>query len=232
MSIPMVKVPKFIATLPVSKETFEFRPFLVKEEKILLMANESNSVSNVMSAIGDIVEQCTFGVVKIETHCLADLQYAFLQIRGKSIGEEFSFYKICGDCGHKEITHMNIDDFEILETKQNNPIQLSDGTRVELKYPGLQHYSFLFEDDSTEAIFKVIVDCIIKIYNEEEVFENSPDVKNDVLEFLDNLTAKEFEKFEEFFTNMPILYKNFEFSCEGCGAENKLVVDSITNFFV
>ena len=231
MNIPIVKVPKFTATLPISKEVFEYRPFLVKEEKILLMANESNEMSTIMSAIGDVVEQCTYGKIKVDSYCLADLQYVFLQIRGKSIGENFAFYKICGECGYKHITEMHVNDFEVTEKIVNNIVTLEGGTKVELKYPGLQHYGLLFEDESTEAIFNVVADCIVKIYDEEEVFENSPEVRNDVLDFIDNLTSKEFEKFEEFFTNMPVLFKKFDFVCEGCGVSNSLLVDSITNFF-
>jgi len=232
MSIPTVKVPKFTATLPVSEESFEFRPFLVKEEKILLLANESDNIVSAVTAIGDIVEQCTFGKIKLENYCLADLQYAFLQIRGKSIGEEFSFYRICGECKHKHLTEMHVDDFEVTEKISNNIIILEDGTRIELKYPGLHHYGILFDDDTPGAIFEVVADCILKIYNEEEVFENTSELKKEVLEFIDNLTAKDFEKFEDFFTGMPVLYKSFQFVCEGCGSENKLVVDSVTNFFV
>ena len=231
MTIPLVKVPKFTATLPVSEKSFNFRPFLVKEEKILLLANESNDAKTIIKTIGDIVEECTFGEVTVENHCLADLQYAYLQIRGKSIGEDFSFYKVCGDCGHKHLENLNIDDFDVSGEKRETLIVLEDGTKIQLKYPNLNHYSILFDEDNDDKIFDVIAECIVKVYNDEEVFEATSENKKDILEFIENLTSSQFKNFESFFSKMPVLYKKIDFVCENCNAENSLLVDSVTNFF-
>lgn len=228
----MVKVPKFSMTLPVSKEEMEYRPFLVKEEKLLVLANEASDVETALRAIGDVVENCTFGKVQLEKYCLADMQYAFLQIRGKSIGSDINFYLICGECGHRHLTSVAVDEFETKMPKKLETVFSLDGDiRVEMKYPNLSHYTKLFDDPSETAVFDVVSECIVKIFNEEEVFENSKETRKEVREFLDNLTPEQFEKFEEFFVNMPVLYKELKFTCSSCSKDNMLIVDSIQNFF-
>lgn len=227
----MVKVPTFTMTLPVSKETITYRPFLVKEEKVLILANESDDMSTVINAIDDVTKNCTDHKVGIETHCMADVQYAFLQIRGKSIGEDFTFYSVCGECQHKHVTTMRVDEFEVEEGTKNNVIVLDGGLKVELKYPGLQHYALLFDTEDESKVYEVVAECIVKIYNEEEVFVNTTETTKDMLEFLDGLTPAQFEQFEKFFVDMPVLFKRFTFTCENCNVENKLTIDGITSFF-
>lgn len=227
----MVKVPTFTMTLPVSQQQVEYRPFVVKEEKILILANESEDTGSVVRAIGDVVKECTFGKVILDDVSIADIQYAFLQIRGKSIGEEFNFYAICGECKHKHITTFNVNEFEMKNEAVDNKISLGGGVTVELKYPGLQHYAMLFETEDVDKIYEVVVDCITKIYTDEEVFVNNKEARNEVLEFINNLTPAQFEEIENFFLNMPILYKKVDFMCQGCNKLNNLVIDSITSFF-
>jgi hypothetical protein len=232
MNIPMVKVPTFSMTLPVSKEKIDFRPFLVKEEKLLILANEASDTESALKAIGEVVESCTNGKVQLHKHCLADMQYAFLQIRGKSVGPEINFYLICGDCGHRHLSTISVEDFDIKLPKKLETVFAIDGDiRVEMKFPGLAHYTKLFDEQTDEAVFDVVADCIVKIFNDEEVFENTKDTKNEVRVFLDNLTPEQFEKFEDFFVNMPVLYKELSFTCTSCSKQNSLIVDSIQNFF-
>lgn len=231
MNIPMIKVPTFTMTLPVSKEKIEYRPFLVKEEKLLILANESEDYESAIRAIGDVVRDCTFGKILLDDYSLADVQYAFLQIRGKSIGEEFSFYAICGGCKHKHVTTFHVDEFQLKHDVHDHKISLGSGVTLELKYPGLQHYGMLFDDETQEKVFEVIADCVVKIYTEEEVFLNTKDTRKEILEFIDNLTPVQFEKIENFFLDMPILYRRVDFTCEGCNQVNNLVIDSITSFF-
>lgn len=228
----MVKVPTFSMTLPVSKEVIDYRPFLVKEEKLLVLASEANEVESALRAIGDIVENCTFGKVKLEKYCLADMQYAFLQIRGKSIGSEINFYLICGVCGQKHLTSISVEDFGVkMSKKLETTFSLDGNIQVEMKYPNLLHYTKLFNSPDESAVFDVVADCVSKIFNEEEVFENTKESLSEVREFLDNLTPEQFEKFEEFFVNMPVLFKELNFTCVQCETSNTLIVDGIQNFF-
>lgn len=231
MNIPIVKVPKFSMTLPVSKAVIEFRPFLVKEEKILLLAKESENAEDSVRGIVDVVQACTFDEMTPQQYCLADMQYAFLQIRGKSIGEDIELLLICGNCDAKHPYTMSVKDFDIENADEMNKVITLDGVKVEMKYPDIFHYGRLMEDDSNETIYQVLVECIEKIYTEDEMFMNSPERYPEVRDFIDNLTTENFQKFEKFFLKMPMLMKKIDFTCRGCQTNNTLRVDSIRNFF-
>lgn len=235
MNIPMIKVPKFTMTLPISGDVIEFRPFVVKEEKILILANDTDDIKESLRAVADVIEQCTFGKMKIEHYCLADMQYAFLEIRGKSIGTELSLMMVCGECGAKHPKTFFHEDFEVVKQNVDKIINIGDDIKVELTYPGLQHYAMLFsteEDENTfETVYNMVVSCITKIYDSEEVFVNDPSKHEQVREFVDQLTPEQFEKFEQFFLAMPIMIKREEFTCSECSASNVLVVDTLKSFF-
>lgn len=231
MNIPMVKVPKFTTTLPFTGEKVEFRPFLVKEEKILLLASESNKTEDAVVALKDIIEACTFGKVDISKHSLADMQWLFLQIRGKSVGEEMDLYLICGGCDSKQPYVMNVADFETVIPTQKNVLTLDSSTKVELRYPTLEHYAALFETDTEQTLYSVVADCIVKVYNEDEMFVNDGNSHNELLEFIDNLTPEQFAPFEAFFKNMPVLRKEVNFKCKKCEEQNKVIIDGINHFF-
>lgn len=231
MSIPVVKVPTFTTTLPYSGDVIVFRPFLVKEEKILLMATESEKVDDVINSMDDIIQACTFGKVKLDDYCIADIQWLFLQIRGKSIGEEIDMMLVCGKCSEKQPYTINVSEFETVISKQNNTISVNNSVKVLLKYPTLSHYSLLYETNSEEIVYKVIVDCIEKIYDEDEMFVNEGNSNDELYEFINNLTPEQFEPFEKFFHNMPVLVKQTEFVCKKCDTLNTLNLDSINHFF-
>lgn len=231
MSIPMIKVPKFTTTLPVTGEKVEFRPFLVKEEKILLLASESGKTEDAVSALKDIIDACTFGKINISQHCLADMQWLFLQIRGKSVGEEMDLNLICGNCDSKQPYTMNVGDFETVVSSEKHIITLDSSTKVELRYPTLEHYAALFETDNEQTLYSVVADCITKVYNEDEMFVNDGNSQDELLEFIDNLTPEQFAPFENFFKNMPVLRKEVNFVCKKCEEENRVIIDGINHFF-
>jgi len=235
MNIPMIKVPKFTMTLPVSGDVIEFRPFVVKEEKILILANETDDINESLRAVADVIEQCTFDRMKIENYCLADMQYAFLEIRGKSIGTELSLMMVCGECGAKHPKTFFHKDFQVVKQNVDKVINIDGEIKVELQYPGLQHYAMMFDKDTEESTFEsvynMIVSCIVKIYDNEEVFINDTTKHNQVRDFVDNLTPEQFEKFEQFFLAMPIMIKREEFTCSECNAPNVLIVDTLKSFF-
>lgn len=232
MSIPVVKVPTFTTTLPVSGEKVDFRPFLVKEEKILLLASESDDNADIVNAMSELIESCTFGKVEPSKYSLADLQWLFLQIRGKSISEEIDFRVICGECNHAQSYTINVDEWEtrLIDPKEKI-LKLDSEVTVEMRYPSLKHYAALFDTNDDFAVYGVIADCIVKIYNSDEVFENDGKSHQDIYQFLDNLTPDQFEPFEDFFTSMPILVKEINYNCQKCQTPNELMVDSIRSFF-
>jgi hypothetical protein len=234
MTIPLIKVPRFTMTLPLSKETVEYRPFLVKEEKILIMANEEEIYSDIIEAMTDIVRDCTFGKIDAKKCSMFDAQYAFLQIRGKSIGENIEFVLICSnpECGAKTPANLNINQFSLKENEgHSSTIDLGEGTTVVMRYPSFRHYAKLFNDDGVENTYDVVAECVEKIITEEEVYLNDESNFSEMRSWVDNITPEMFEKIEEFFVTMPILGKQLDYTCEHCQTKNSIVVDGIRNFF-
>ena len=231
MALPVISTPKYEIKLPSDGSKISFRPFLVKEEKILLLASESENTEDVIHALKDVVLSCTYDKVNLHEHCLADMQWLFLQIRGKSVGEEIDLYLVCGECQAKQPYTLNVADFEVVNPGLSKTIALDAATKVEMRYPTLEHYAALFETDAEETLYAVVADCITKVYNEDEMFVNDGNSQTELLEFIDNLTPEQFAPFEGFYKNMPVLRKQIEFTCKSCNKDNDLVVDGINHFF-
>lgn len=235
MSIPVVKVPTFTMTLPLTGEVVSYRPFLVKEEKLLIMANEDGNIKEITNAVTQLVKDCTSDVMKPDTHSMFDIQYAFLQIRGKSISEEIPFYLICENegCGYKTETSVRIDQFQFRENPEHtNTIDLGVGIKVIMRYPSFEKYGLLYDRVEDDAVFDVVASCIEKIVTEDEVYVNeNKDTLAEVRGFLDSITPEQFSKLEVFFTTMPILEYVHPYTCKGCGIKNSVTIDGVRNFF-
>lgn len=232
MNLLTSKVPKFDMILPLTKEKVEYRPFLVKEEKLLLMAADTPNTDAVIKAIGDIVHNCTFGKIDVKTAPMYVTQFAFLQIRGKSIGETIDFTTICGNCQHKTDTSIGVADFGLVQTPgHKKTIDLGNGITLEMRYPTIEHFSRLFESQEADTIFDIVAECIDRIITDEEVVQNTPDMKRDMLEFVDHLTPTQFEAIQKFVVTMPVLRYSNSYACPNCQTENEIVIDGINHFF-
>lgn len=233
MSIPMIKVPSYVMKLPFTHKEVKYRPYVVREEKLLIIANESDDIKIVMDTLGDIIKSCTFNELDIDTAPLFDVQHAFLQIRGKSIGENIEFNCICGECEARLPVNITVNDFSLKQTPgHSNKIQLDDNFHVIMKYPAFNHFVKLYVDDENENdVNGVIAECIESIYTKDEVFTRETTTVAEFREFIENLTLPQFEKLENFFVTMPILEKIIEYECKECNKQNKVSIDGITNFF-
>jgi len=232
MNIPAVKVPTFKMTLPFSKKEITYRPYVVKEEKILIMANESKHVNSMIDAMCDVVTSCTFGAIDAANAPLFEVQYAFLQIRGKSQGETLEFYAICGECKDQKAVEIDVTEFTLKTTPgHTHKIELSDGVHVIMRYPTLSLFNDLYETRDENVIYDVVAKCISSIYSAEETFENDGTDLDEFRTFIDNMTPEQFEKFEEFFVTMPILLYTTTYDCQKCTIPNTLTIDGITHFF-
>jgi len=234
MSLPVVAVPRFITELPISKLKVSFRPFLVKEEKSLIMANESGEAKDVTNAVTQIVEACTDGVVTAKNGSMFDMQHMFLQIRAKSIGETIEFYLVCtkDGCNHKVSREINVEEFKLHETPgHTHVIDLGNGLQVEMRYPNFDMFSRLYESEEEDVIYDVVAACIGKIITPEEVVENNGEDPTEWRTFVDNLTPEQFAKLEVFFDTMPVLQYNTTYTCEACQTVNDVTIDGVRNFF-
>jgi hypothetical protein len=245
MSLPKIDVPIYEVELPLSKKVVKIRPFLVKEEKILMMALESDDDDAILFAIKQIANNCCIESIDIEEMPIIDLEFLFLQLRARSVGEIIDLQYVCNNnvideetkdekkCGN--IVKLEFNALEIkpeVDEPHDKKIQITDKLGVVMKYPDFKLAEKIKNLNETETIVKTIVNCIDYIYDEENIYY-SKDVKEIELEnFIDSLTSEQFKKIEKFFETIPKISKELDFKCNRCGYEEKVFLDGIQSFFV
>jgi len=223
MPLPIMTTPTFRVKLHSLPNEIEFRPFLVKEEKILILAQESNDPKEMIKAMQDIVTSCSGGNVNGRELPFFDLQYAFIQLRSQSIGNITDFVLICGECGHKTETTLDLNSLTVdFPENHSNKIMLSDNVGVFMKYPKAE----ILVDDETPA-FDLVMSCVEKIFDNDEIYEG----KEEVEKFINSLSTQQFEKIVEFFQTSPRLEKTIDYTCVKCDTENTVLIDGVENFF-
>jgi hypothetical protein len=237
MPLPTIAVPKYQITLLSDGTKLKYRPFLVKEEKILHMAMESDDAQSQVDAMVDVIAACTDTTTEyVKSLPVFDIEYIFLQIRAKSVGEIVKPMVKCNSCG--ETIEANIDLTKIGANKKNkkhtNKIQLTDeGIGVIMRYPSIVTVgtSVSKSANSQDLAVDIVVDCIEYIYDGEQMYKTSECDKSEVVDFVDNLTKEQFESISQFFETMPKIKKELKFKCPKCEKTNKLEIEGIENFF-
>lgn len=232
MALPKIDIPKYEVKIPSTGKTVMYRPYLVKEEKILMIALESKSNSQIMTAMKDIVSSCTFNKVDPDKLCTFDLEYLFLKLRSKSVGEVSRIGIKCKHCEAVNKTEINLDEVQVqFPEKVEKKIQLNDEVGITLNYPKAD---FLSDQDgklTPEAITNVIIACIDTIYDKDGVYHAADHKKEELAEFVDSLNQAQFLKIQEFISNMPKLQMEIKFKCEKCKKDNSLEISGLQNFF-
>lgn len=222
-----MNTPTFKVRIHSLNKDIEFRPFLVKEEKILILAQESNEPKEMIKAMQDIVTSCSNSAVDGRDLPFFDLQYAFIQLRSQSIGNITDFILICGECGHKTETTLDLNTLTIDFTENHtNKIMLSDSVGVMMKYPKAD----ILIDEETPA-FDLVVSCIDKIFDEDQIYDAAEEGIYEVEKFINGLSTQQFEKIVEFFQTSPRLEKTIDYTCVKCETENTVLIDGVENFF-
>ena len=238
MPLPTIASPTYDLELPSSGKKIKYRPFLVKEEKLLVLALESESNKEISTAIKAVLKSCiqTRGV-KVEQLPSFDIEYLFLNIRGKSVGEEIEVNLICPDDGETSVpVTIDIDDIKVVKGKDHNPqIKLDKNLMMEMKYPTLDEFiknNFDFgEDPGVDESFQLIATCIDKIYNEEEVWSTSDCTRKEIVDFLEQMNSKQFKEVEKFFTTMPKLSHEVEITNPKTKVKSTVVIEGLSSFF-
>ena len=238
MPLPKISTPTYELELPSNGQTIKFRPFLVREEKLLVLALEGEDTKEISNAIKTVIKNCIVSKgVKVETLPTFDIEYLFLNIRGKSVGEKVEINIICPDDGETTVpVSIDLDDIKVQKNeKHTNKIQLDDALIMEMKYPSLDQFiknNFDFSGStSMDQSFDLIASCIDKIYNEEEVWSASDVTKKELLEFLDQMNSSQFKKIEEFFDTMPKLSHEVKVKNPKTEVESKVVLEGLSSFF-
>lgn len=237
MALPMNSTPVYTIKVPSTGKEFKFRPFLVKEEKILLIAQQSEDLLVMVDSLKQVIKSCSKSDVDINTLASFDLEYIFTQIRAKSVGENVELLLKCDTCeDDKAVVKINIDLTKLEVTKpenHNNNIMLFDDVGIVLKYPSLDILKLLESDTKNEMddIFSVVADSIDSIYNTTEVFHAKDQTKDELLDFLNNLTSEQFSKIQLFFETMPRLKQDIEYTCPVCQKKHEKLLEGLSSFF-
>lgn len=233
MSLPMMNVPKFSLIVPSSKKEIEYRPFLVKEERIILMALENKNEIEILRAIKEAIRNCTFEKLDAESLSSFDIEYIFLKLRAKSKGEFVKLNVLCSaeNCNSRTLLSVNIDNIAVtIPEGHTTKISLSDNIGIMMKYPNPEIVMRDPETSEAKKVFNAIILSIDGIYNNTEMFPAKDYTKEELGKFLDNLSQANFEKINNFFETMPYLKHDIVFNCKKCNTENKYSIEGLRSF--
>jgi len=238
MPLPKIATPTYELELPSTGKTIRYRPFLVKEEKLLVIALESEDNKQITNAIKAVIKNCILTKdVKVETLPTFDIEYLFLNIRGKSVGEEVEVNIICPDDNETNATvSINLDDIKVQKNEEHtNKIKVDDSIMMEMKYPSLEQFiktNFDFKNENAmDQSFDLIASCIDKIYTEDEVWSTSDVTKKELNEFLDQMNSSQFKQIEKFFETMPKLSHKITIVNPKTQVESEVVLEGLASFF-
>ena len=238
MPLPKIATPSYELELPSTGETIHYRPFLVKEEKVLVIALESEDTKQITTAIKTVIKNCILTKnIKVETLPTFDIEYLFLNIRAKSVGEEIEVNVICPDDEETTVTvKIDLDDIKVQKNENHtNKIKLDDSIMMEMKYPSLDQFiknNFDFKKtNAMEQSFDLIASCIDKIYTEEEVWSAGDVTKKELVEFLDQMNSAQFKEIETFFETMPKLSHKINVTNPKTEVESEVILEGLSSFF-
>ena len=240
MPLPTISTPTYELILPSSDRKIKYRPFLVKEEKILIIAMESQDTKQIARAVKDVISKCILSKgIKVERLSTFDIEYLFLNIRGKSVGEDIEVMVTCPDDGKTQVPALiNIDSIKVQKSDEHEKdIKLDDTYTLRMKYPSLNEFiksNFAggVDDMNVDDTFDLIASCIEQVYSEEESWSSADCTKKELKDFLEQLDSKQFKMIEKFFETMPKLSHTVTVINPNTKKENEIVLEGLQNFFV
>ena len=238
MPLPTISTPTYELEIPSLKKKIKYRPFLVKEEKILIMAMESEDTKQIANAVKNVISNCilTKGI-KIDTLATFDIEYLFLNIRGKSVGETVEVLVTCPDDNETQVpVEISLDEIEVQTSKEHKrDIKLDDSLILRMKYPSMSEFiknNFdVGSSLSVEDTFNMITSCIEQVYNEEESWAAADCTKKELEDFIEQLSSQQFKQIEKFFETMPKLSHNIKITNPKTGVQSEVVLEGLTSFF-
>jgi hypothetical protein len=234
MALPILNTPEFETTVPSTNQKIKFRPFLVKEEKILFMALQGNDPAEMSTAVQRVLESCII-TPNIDVHAFAtfDLEYLFLKLRGKSVGEviDLKLRHKQGDCNYVHAHSINIDDINVVfPDDTDKKVQITDNVGIVLKYPSIDLASMVPETNDMDSLFKLIAGCVDVVYDSDNVYEDFS--QEEIQTFLESLNGPQFAKIRDFFKRVPKLSHDIEWTCPKCEQSEKIHLEGLASFFM
>ena len=237
MPLPKISTPTYELEIPSTKKKIRYRPFLVKEEKILIIAMESQSDTEIANAVKDVLSTCilTKGV-KVDTLSTFDIEYLFLNIRGKSVGEDVEVLVTCPDDNKTKVpVRINLDDIKIItHDDHKRDIKLDDSLMMRMRYPSINEFiksNFSTSEVKSEDTFDLIISCIEQIFNDEESWSTSDCTKEEMNDFLDQLNSNQFKEIEKFFDTMPKLSHTLTVNNPNTKVKSDIKLEGLAAFF-
>ena len=239
MPLPKISTAEYDLKLPSNGKTVKYRPFLVREEKILILALESEDQKQITNAVKQVLKECVITKgIKIDQLPSFDIEYLFLNVRGKSVGETIDLLVTCGDDGETEVpVTISIDEITVSRSDDHSPdVELSDGYTVKMKYPSLSqfvdsNFGELEGKDVVDKSFDMVASSIDMVYNDEEMFSAAECTKKELKEWVESLTSAQFAKIEKFFETMPKLTHTLEVVNPNTKKKNTAVLEGLSDFF-
>ena len=230
----LIATQKYQVTIPSTQKKTAFRPFLVKEEKILLLAQEGNDPDNMVMALQSLVESCVDGIEDASSLPLFDIEYLFLKIRAKSVGEVVNPIIVCPETGEEIEISINLSEIDVKHTKEHKKkVKISDDLIIEMKYPSLgllKERGTGIDYTSPSSFYDLIADCIGKIQTKEETIDAKQHTRDEIVSFVDNMTKEQFEKLLDFFITSPRVEHSVKYTASD-GKEREVVLSGLSDFF-
>ena len=233
MALPTLNAAKYRTVIPSLNKEVEYRPYLVKEEKILMIAMESKDQGQILRALKDVIKACVYDDIDVNKLAMFDLEALFLKLRGKSVGESTEIKIKCKHCEAENHREINFEEINMpVVKKQNNVIPLTDDVGVTLRYPsvaGLEKQDQ--KANQVDQAMGMIIECIESIYDASNVYSAKDEGTKAVKEFVDSLNSAQFKKLTAFFQEMPAVTDDMKFDCIKCGETNEMELRGFDNFF-
>ena len=230
MALPKLETPTYELKLPSTEEKIKYRPFLVKEYKILLTALDSDN-QEVYKMVTELVDACTFNKLNVKALPNFDIEYLFIHIRAKSIGENTSLSLECTNCENKISFDLDITKAEVKRTPEHTTqIFITEDIGLEMRYPVFSEIAAIYENFNSEAVVELLCSCIKTVFTKEEQYSDY--TKEELIDFVNSFSRPQFEKLEKFFVTMPKISQRVEQVCNKCGTSNEVNLEGLQNFFV
>jgi hypothetical protein len=233
MALPVIDTPKYTAKIPSTGKTVAYRPYLVKEEKILMIALESENQDQILTAVKDIIHACTYEKVDVDQLAAFDLEYIFLKLRSKSVGETSTVGLKCSHCETSNSVEIPVDSIEVtMPVESNSSIMLTDRVGIKLRYPTVKDIQKLASmKDGVDQMMRTVVMCIDSIFDDDKVYPARDSTPKELEAFIDSLNSEQFKKIQKFFESMPSLKHDVKYTCTNCGTVNEFELKGLANFF-
>lgn len=232
MALPKLETPTYELSLPSTNESIKFRPFLVKEQKILYMAQNSKNDSEMSSTVGQLVSNCTFNKIDPLTSPMFDIEYIFLNLRSKSVGSEVEISILCPDDNKTKVpVKVNLDEVSVqMTTGHTNEVMLSDKMKLVLRYPLLKDMKELKGDNEVDRVFNILVKCIHEVHDGDKIYNSVDVTENDLETFVDQMTSGQLNSIMQFFDTMPKLRHVIQVTNPNTKKKGEVVVEGLQSF--